>query len=170
MSLAVSVFVTRTLVLDASGPAYLKRNFSALGFSCDNWQNEAITLRLMPVVLHGPNGATLPIDLFTPDTASLWQQVFPNNSRVTTIEEPTSPSGYALQITCGANTTSCGPADSNDNCPAGCLFDSDTRWCQSIHTTFVNRLPSKLYPLPTEVRCVVHSSKTLAATGRRLNL
>lgn len=144
------------IVLDASGPAYLKRNFSALGFSCDNWQNESITLAVMPVVLHGPEGATLPIDLFSPDTASLWQQAFPNNSRVATIEEPTSPSGYALQITCGANVTSCGYADSNGKCPPGCLFDFKSSWCQSIQTTFVNRLHSKLYPLPTEVCCAVY--------------
>ena len=40
-------------MLDASGPGYLKRNFSALGFSCDNWQNETITLTILPVSLRG---------------------------------------------------------------------------------------------------------------------
>jgi hypothetical protein len=139
-------------MLDASGPGYLKRNFSALGFSCDNWQNETITLTILPISLRGPNGVSLPIDDFSSGkTAALWTLALPVSSAISSvIQEPTSPSGYALQLVCAANTTSCGPPDPRTgSCPTGCIFDSG--WCQAVQTSFVNRQASEAYPLPTEV-------------------
>eukprot|EP01047_Picozoa_sp_COSAG01_P045184 COSAG01_NODE_4144_length_5300_cov_3.103057_2_plen_532_part_00 len=137
--------------LDTSGPAYLKRNFSALGFSCENWQNESVNLTILPVALHGPDGKSLPIDEFTPKTAHLWGRPYPVTAHSAVVPEPSSPSGYALQLVCAANATSCGaPAPKSGLCPPGCLLDS-SKWCQAIQTTFVNRLPSRTHPLPTEL-------------------
>ena len=136
-------------MLDASGPAYLQRNFSSLGFSCDNWQNETIKLTVLPVALHGPSGAKLSIDDFTAHTASLWRHSLPASSSVSIVDEVTSPSGRALQLVCAANTSSCGPIPKKGGCPAGCI--SDGAWCQSVMTSFVNRAPSMTQPLPTEV-------------------
>ena len=137
--------------LDTSGPAYLKRNFSALGFSCENWQNESVNLTILPVALHGPDGETLPIDDFTPETAHLWRDAYPAAAHSDVVPEPLSPSGYALQLVCAANATSCGAPDPKSGlCPAGCLLDS-SMWCQAVETTFVNRLPSRAHPLPTEL-------------------
>ena len=122
-------------MLDASGPAYLQRNFSALGFSCDNWQNETITLTVLAVELHGPAGATKSIDDFGADTASLWRHSLPLGSSVAIVDEPKSPSGRALQLVCTANTSSCGPIPKKGGCLAGCI--SDGAWCQAVATTFV---------------------------------
>ena len=135
--------------LDTSGPAYLQRNFSALGFSCENWQNESVNLTILPVTLHGPDGKSLPIDEFTPKTAHLWGHPYPVTAHSAVVPEPSSPSGYALQLVCAANATSCG-APKSGLCPPGCLLDS-SKWCQAIQTTFVNRLPSRAHPLPTEL-------------------
>ena len=136
-------------MLDASGPAYLKRNFSALGFSCDNWQNDTITLTILPVGLRGPNGATLPIDDFR-ETAALWRHAFPATAASTVVQDSASPSGFALRLVCAANTTSCGsPEPRSGACPIGCILDDG--WCQSVQTSFVTRLASVTHPLPTEV-------------------
>ena len=135
--------------LDTSGPAYLKRNFSALGFSCENWQNESVNLTILPVALHGPDGETLPIDDFTSETAHLWRHAYPAAAHSDVVPEPLSPSGHALQLVCVVNATSCGAPDPTGLCPAGCLLDS-SMWCQAVKTTFVNRLPSRAHPLPTE--------------------
>jgi hypothetical protein len=79
-------------------------------------------------------------------TASLWES---ETARV--VPEPTSTSGYALQITCAANATaSCGAQDpKKKTCPTGCVPDG-TGWCQAVATTVANRRPSVDFPLPTE--------------------
>ena len=127
----------------------LKRNFSVLGFSCDNWLNETVNLTILPLSLSGPSGE-LPIDEFTAATQPLW-----SGGAGQLVPEPESASGLALQITCAANSSSCGPlapATSKGpavRCPVGCV--SDGHWCQALATTFVNRQPSKTHPLPTEI-------------------
>ena len=39
---------THLPMLDCAGPLYLKRNFSVLGFSCDNWLNHSVNLTILP--------------------------------------------------------------------------------------------------------------------------
>lgn len=135
-------------MLDTSGPAYLKRNLSALGFSCDNWMNETVNLTILgPIALHGPNGAVMIIDNFD-GTSSLWEgrSLPARGSSASIVHEA---GGRALRLVCAANRTSCGPIPAKGGCPAGCV--SDGSWCQSLATTFVNRAPSTAFPLPTEV-------------------
>ena len=138
--------------LDAAGPLYLKRNFSVLGFSCDNHLNTSVNLTILPVSLHGPAGR-LAIDDFTPATQALWR-----TAASSTVPERSSPSGWALRIVCATNHTGCGPLLPNRDplapagggiCPAGCVSDGSS--CQSVRTTFVNRAPSQTHPLPTEI-------------------
>ena len=134
--------------LDAAGPLYLKRNFSVLGFSCDNWLNHTVNLTILPISLQGPAGV-LSIDDFTAATAGLWT----HSGSAATVKERASSSGSALRIVCAANATSCGPLapkvlPSGGLCPIGCV--SDGQWCQSVRPTFVNRAPSQTHPLPTE--------------------
>ena len=133
-------------MLDAAGALYLKRNFSVLGFSCDNWMNETVTMHVLPVSLRGPNGARLAIDDFAPPTSALWRT---EHSR--TVADAASPSGYSLQITCPANATaSCGPPDAaTGSCALGCVLD-ESDWCQISRPTFVSRRRSASHPLPTE--------------------
>ena len=122
------------------------RNFSALGFSCDNWQNETVTLTIMPVALHpaDANADVLQIDDFA-ETAGLW----PGPAAI--VREASSPSGFALQLSCAANKTSCGAPDPKRGvCPPGCLLDTKEGWCQSVRTSFTNRRQSARFPLPTE--------------------
>ena len=88
------------------------------------------------------------IDDFTSATAHLW------TGAGSVVEESRSPSGWALRIICAANTTSCGPLatkrlQGGGLCPPGCVSDGST--CQSEKSTFVNRLPSTIHPLPTEI-------------------
>jgi hypothetical protein len=148
---------THLPMVDLSGPAYLQRNFSALGFSCDNWMNETVTLTILAVTIDPPStdpanklaaAPKLVIDDFVA-TASLWDV----DGVAKVVPEAVSSSGFALHITCAANTSSCGaPVTSKKgqppSCPAGCIYDGG--WCQSMRTTHVNRKPSAAHPLPTE--------------------
>ena len=129
-------------MLDCAGPLYLKRNFSVLGFSCDNWLNHSVNLTILPVGLTGPAGE-LPIDDFSPErSGGLWTPGL-------LVREADSKSDWALRIVCAANTSSCGAVGADGSCPAGCVSDGKG-WCQAIASTFVNRLPSQRHPLPTE--------------------
>ena len=52
--------VTRLPMCDMAGKGFLLRNFSALGFSCDNWRNHTVTLTIQPVELRGPFNLSKP--------------------------------------------------------------------------------------------------------------
>ena len=147
-------------MLDQAGAGVLLRNFSALGFSCDNWQNETVTMTIMPVVLYpvdvngngsgsgGGGSRTQPQPILSVDDFESTSHLWPAPSNV--VREPTSPSGYALELRCTANTTSCGAPDPKKQlCPVGCMLDNDG-WCQSVMTSFANRKRSAAFPLPTE--------------------
>ena len=124
---------------------YLKRNFSALGFTYDNYMNETIILQIQPIMLHpakssvGKYGERIAeldpylIDDFT-KTQHLWNTT---NSRI--VRDTGSSSGFLLKLTCAASTlSSCGPNTVNGGCPSGCVLDGE--WCQSVKTSYVNRL------------------------------
>eukprot|EP00035_Acanthoeca_spectabilis_P034364 m.28697 g.28697 ORF g.28697 m.28697 type:complete len:527 (-) comp6584_c0_seq1:1494-3074(-) len=139
---------TRLPMLDMASPGFLLRNFSALGFSCDNWLNETVTLLIRPIELHHPS-SNVSFTVRTVDdfkrTAALWE-----SDAAKVVAEPASSSGFALEITCQANTSGvCGPISAKKGCPVGCVPDGGG-WCQAVATTVVNRRASSTYPLPTE--------------------
>eukprot|EP00040_Diaphanoeca_grandis_P017451 m.91022 g.91022 ORF g.91022 m.91022 type:complete len:980 (+) comp26441_c1_seq2:222-3161(+) len=140
------VLPTRTHLpfLDTAGPMYMKRNLSVLGISCDNWLNETVVLTVLPLSLVGPGGK-LTIDDFSV-TSQLWSR----EGVAEIVRNNKSDSGFALEITCRVNNTSCGSPNTKDgSCAIGCVLDSG--WCHSSKATFVNRRQSTTYALPTEI-------------------
>ena len=145
-------------LVDMAGPLALQRNFSVLGFSCDNWLNHSFTITILPVQLKNTKAGdpSLIIDDFK-GTRSLWEQTashassnssYTQQAEVRVVHEDESPSGMALQLICGHNNGSCGAASAGGKCPEGCLYDGS--WCQRLQTSYVNRKPSQEFCLPTE--------------------